>query len=202
VKITENPVLTKKELDDVVKIHMETFTGFFLTFLGEGFLRHMYKGFLSHEKSGLIVAKNEKEIVGVLAYSEDLSEFYKYLIKTRIVFFAWYSIGAAIRKPSAMIRLIRAFLKPGETKREEKYVELSSIGVSPDVKGQHIGTKMIDKLKEMFDSSKFAYINLETDAVDNEGANIFYKKNGFTLTREFETPEGRKMNEYRWTKDE
>lgn len=202
MEIIKNPVLNQRELDDVVRIHMETFTGFFLTFLGKGFLKQMYKGFITHKNSGLIVAKSEKGIVGVLAYSEDLSAFYKYLIKTRLIPFAWYSLGAAIRRPSALIRLIRAFLKPGETKRMEKYVELSSIGVAPEAKGQHVGSKMIDKLKEAFDSEKFAYINLETDAVDNEGANIFYVKNGFVLTREFETPEGRKMNEYRWKKDE
>lgn len=200
MEILENPVLSKKELDDVIKIHMETFPEFFLTFLGKGFLRQIYKGFIAHENSGLIVAKNEKGIVGVLAYSEDLSAFYKYLINTRLIQFACYSLGAAIRKPSAMVRLIRAFLKPGETKREERYVELSSIGVSPEAKGQHIGSRMIDKLKEMFDTEKFAYINLETDAVNNEGANAFYVINDFVLTRAFETPEGRKMNEYRWTK--
>ena len=57
MEILENPVLSKMELDDVVKIHMETFAGFFLTFLGKGFLRQMYKGFIAHENSGLIVAK-------------------------------------------------------------------------------------------------------------------------------------------------
>lgn len=200
MEVLENPSLSKKELENVVNIHMETFSGFFLTFLGKGFLKQMYKGFIAHENSGLIVAKNEKGIVGILAYSEDLSAFYKYLIKTRVIPFAWYSLGAAIRRPSAMVRLVRAFFKPGEVKREEKYVELSSIGVDPAVKGQHIGSRMIDKLKDMFDDNKFAYINLETDAVNNEGANIFYMKNGFVLYRTFETPEGRKMNEYRWIK--
>lgn len=200
MEILENPTLTRKELEEVVKIHMETFTGFFLTFLGKGFLKQMYKGFITHDSSGLIVAKKGNRIVGVLAYSEDLSAFYSYLIKTKLIQFAWYSLGAAIRKPSAMLRLIRAFLKPAETKRIEKYVELSSIGVLPESKGQHVGSKMIDKLKEMFDENRFAYINLETDAVDNDGANAFYIKNGFKLERSFETPEGRKMNEYRWTK--
>ncbi len=198
MEILEITVLSKRNWMMLLKIHMETFTGFFLTFLGKGFLQQMYKGFIAHNNSGLIVAKNENGIIGVLAYSEDLSAFYKYLIKTRLVQFVWYSLGAAIRKPSAMVRLIRAFLKPGDTRREEKYVELSSICVSPEVKGQHIGSKMIDKLKEMFDADKFAYINLETDAINNDAINAFYVKNGFKLERGFETPESRKMNEYRW----
>ena len=200
MEILENPTLSKKELDDVVKIHMETFEGFFLTFLGKGFLTQMYKGFIDHTNSGLIVAKYNGKIVGVLAYSEDLSAFYKYLINTRLISFAWYGLGATIRKPSTMFRLVRAFLKPSETKRGEKYVELSSIGVLPEVKGQHIGTYMIDKLKEIFDEDKYEYINLETDAENNNGANLFYVKNDFKLVRSFETPEGRKMNEYRWYK--
>ena len=58
--------------------------------------------------------------------------------------------------------------------------------------------QLYDALKERVDFSEFAYITLETDAVDNEAANKFYVKNGFTLEREYETREGRKMNEYRY----
>ena len=43
-------------IDEIVDIHMETFTGFFLTFLGKGFLKQLYKGFIEHNKSGLIIA--------------------------------------------------------------------------------------------------------------------------------------------------
>lgn len=200
MEILINPTLTQKELKDVVNIHMETFEGFFLTFLGSGFLQQMYKGFITHANSGLIVAKENDKVVGVLAYSEDLSGFYNYLIKSRLILFAWYSIKAVIRKPTIIFRLFRSFLKPTESKRKEKYIELSSIGVSPNVKGQHIGSFMIDALKEIFEKKDFAYINLETDAVGNELVNKFYIKNGFKLFRSYETHEGRKMNEYRWCK--
>ena len=42
------------------------------------------------------------------------------------------------------------------------------------------------------------YIKLETDADGNEKANHFYQKNGFVLHHIYETPEKRKMNEYRF----
>ena len=100
------------------------------------------------------------------------------------------------------MRLIRAFLKPGESRREENYVELASIGVNPNIKSKGVGTQLISHLKELVDFEKYAYISLETDAVNNEGANHFYQKNGFVLEREYETHEGRKMNEYRWKKGE
>ena len=123
------------------------------------------------------------------------------MIKTRLIQFAWYSFGAFLRKPKVFMRLVRAFLKPSESKREEKYVELSSIGVRPDAKSKGIGSALIKELKETVDFSDYAYINLETDAVNNEGANRFYEKNGFALERTFVTHEGRRMNEYRFRGD-
>lgn len=184
-------------VNEIVEIHMITFIGFFLTFLGRGFLRQLYKGFITHEKSGVILA-SDGNIQGFLAYSEDLSGLYRYLIKKSFFQFAWYSLLALFRKPKAMVRLIKAFLKPSESKRDEAYVELSSIGVRPVMKGKRIGRQLIDKLKLEFDESRFAYIKLETDADGNDGVNAFYVSSGFKLVNTYTTPECRRMNEYRW----
>lgn len=191
--------INNETIKSIVDIHMVTFPGFFLTFLGKGFLKHLYKGFCEHEKSGLLIAIIDKTTVGFLAYSEDISNFYKYLIRHKLLSFAWYSLGAFLRKPSTMFRLIRAFLKPDETKREEKYVELSSIGVDPKMKNKHIGSRLINALKIQYQNKPFSYIKLETDAEDNDNVNRFYIKNGFVLDHSYITPEGRKMNEYRWS---
>ena len=187
----------KQLLRQVVSIHLETFQGFFLTFMGRGFLTQMYRSYCKHNDSGLYVAFQNERPVGFLAFSANLSGLYKYMIKTRLFPFAWYSIGAFFRKPSVFMRLVRAFLKPSEAKRDEKYVELASIGVDPNFKSQGVGSHLIEALKSMIDFNEYAYITLETDAVDNDGANRFYQKNGFVKVREFETNEGRKMFEYR-----
>lgn len=169
----------KKIIDEIVTIHLNTFTGFFLTFMGRGFLRQMYQSYCDHEESGLLVAEGDGKTVGFLAYSSDFSGLYKFMIKTRLVQFGWYSMGAFFRRPSAFLHIIKAFLKPSEVKRKEKYVELSSIGVDPNVKSKGVGSKLIEKLKKLVDFEEFAYITLETDAVNNEGAIHFYEKNGF-----------------------
>ena len=159
----------------------------------------MYRSYSEHEPSGLLIAQDEQGcVVGFLAYSCDMSGLYKFMIKKKLIPFAWYSIGAFLRKPSAFLRIVRAFLKPGESKREEKYVELASIGVDPTAKGNGIGSQLISHLKEQVDFLEYAYISLETDAENNEAANSFYKKNGFILARRYNTREGRKMNEYRF----
>ena len=117
----------------IVEIHMETFEGFFLTFLGRGFLRQMYGAYCAHGASGLLAAFDDRgEVVGFLAWSSQLSALYRQMIRTRLIPFAWYSLGALVRNPAVFMRLVRAFLKPGEARRQEAYVELASIGVAPE----------------------------------------------------------------------
>lgn len=188
----------KELINDIVSIHLNTFTGFFLTFMGRGFLNQMYRSYCDHDESGLLVAEENGKAVGFLAYSGNFSGLYKFMIKTRLIPFGWYSVGAFFRRPSAFMHIIKAFLKPSEVKRDEKYVELSSIGVDPTIKSKGVGSLLIDELKRIVDFNKFAYITLETDAVNNDGAIHFYEKNGFVRERMYETDEGRKMFEYRF----
>ena len=66
----------------------------------------------------------------------------------------------------------------------------------PKAGGKGIGSRLIDKLKDITDFTAYKYINLETDACDNDAVNNFYLRNGFQLARSYVTAEGRKMNEY------
>ena len=188
-----------KRIPEVVDVHMASFSSFFLTFLGKNFLKYLYCGFVKHPGSGLFVAVNNRnQIVVFLAYSDDLSGFYKFLIKQYLVPFVWYGGCACLRRPKIFFRLLRAFRYPSDAKREESYVELSSIGVLPEISDSGIGKRLIQVLKQKTDWKKYEYIKLETDAEKNEKANQFYWKNGFVLNHSYETPEGRKMNEYRY----
>ena len=73
----------KEIIKEVVSIHLDSFKGFFLTFMGKGFLREMYRSFCEHSASGLLVAKNDDgQILGFLAFSSELSGLYKYCSKS------------------------------------------------------------------------------------------------------------------------
>ncbi|WP_288875296.1 GNAT family N-acetyltransferase [uncultured Fusobacterium sp.] len=188
----------KKKINEIVNIHMQAFPNFFLTFLGKNFLRELYKGFLEEENSNLIIAVNSNNIIlGFLAYSRDLSGFYKYLVKKHLISFSFYAMIGFFKKPKIFFRLVRSLTYSKEAKRDEKYVELSSIGVMPIKKNSGIGSKLIDYLKQI-EFEGYKYIKLETDAINNIYANNFYKKNNFVLTNTYLTREGRKMNEYRF----
>lgn len=191
----------KQLLDEIVSIHLAAFSGFFLTFMGRGFLRQMYGAYCGHPDSALLAAVRGGRAVGFLAYSEDLSGLYRFMLKRGLIPFAWYSLGALLRRPGIFLRLVRALLKPGEARREEPYAALTSIGVKPEMKSTGIGSQLLDELKARVDFSRCAYIALETDAENNSAANSFYQKNGFVRHRRYTTPEGRRMIEYRYRKE-
>ena len=188
-------------ISSLALLHEAAFPGFFLTQLGIPFLRTLYNGYLEDLDSGIIIAEEDNAIVGFIAYSNDYPKFYKSLVKHHIVKFALCSLKAAIRHPSYIKRLFGALKKSESVVKNEKYVELASICVEPTYNKRGIGSALIDYLKRIVDFDEYAYINLETDAVDNDTVNRFYKNNGFHLVRVFTTSEGRIMNEYRFKGD-
>lgn len=198
VEIRELETESSEYINDLAELHKRAFPSFFLTQLGIPFLRTLYSGYIEDKDSGIIVAEEDGKLVGFIAYSNDYPRFYRGLIKNHLLKFAFCSAGAAICHPSFIKRLLGAFKKSESVVKTERYVELASICVDPEIESKGIGSALIDYLKGIVDFSKYAYINLETDADGNEPVNRFYLKNGFKLEREFITAEGRRMNEYRF----
>ncbi len=198
IHISEIKENDKELIFEISELHKKAFPTFFLTQLGSTFLKTLYYGYLEDSNSGIIIAEKNGKLMGFIAYSNNYPQFYKGLMKKHIIKFAICSVGAAIRHPSFIRRLLGAFKKSESVVKDEAYVELASICVDPSEKGNGIGSLLIEYLKSIVDFSVYKYINLETDAYDNEVANRFYIKNGFLLSRQFSTAEGRKMNEYRF----
>lgn len=201
-EIHELETASSEYIKAIAELHKKAFPSFFLTQLGVPFLRTLYSGYMEDKDSGIIVAEEEGKLVGFIAYSNDYPRFYKGLIKNHLIKFAFCSVGAAIRHPSFIKRLLGAFKKSESVVKTERYVELASICVDPEMESRGVGSSLIDYLKSIVDFNKYAYINLETDADGNDGVNRFYVKNGFKLEREFITAEGRRMSEYRFAPGE
>ena len=186
---------------ELAKLHSKAFPDFFLTQLGQPFLRTLYKGYLDDPDSGIIVAEDNCDLLGFIAYSNDYSGFYKRLIKKKIVQFAWCSFLAVLRHPRFTKRILGAFKKSELVQKTEKYVELASICVKPEMSGMGIGSALIDYLKSIVDFEQYYFISLETDADNNNVANRFYISNGFKLDMQYYTAENRRMNEYHYYGD-
>lgn len=67
VTIREVKSEEKKLIDEIVTIHLNTFTGFFLTFMGRGFLRQMYRYGVKYKNVDVIFANSTPPTQGMLA---------------------------------------------------------------------------------------------------------------------------------------
>jgi ribosomal protein S18 acetylase RimI-like enzyme len=118
------------------------------------------------------------------------------LIRQRLVRFAWASLPALLRSPGIAPRLVRAFKKPAEAATYRRRGTLMSIAVAPPWQGKGVGRDLTLAFLEEARRRGLDAVDLTTDQLNNEAANLFYQNLGFRCTRSFVTPEGRQMNEY------
>jgi len=186
----------KDVIGKIVKIHLDGFKGFFLSFLGPRFLRLLYTCVASDENGILLVAYVDEKIAGFVCGVIDQESFYKKLLRTKIFHFARASLAASIKKPAIIMRLLRALKRPKDATKMSTKTYLMSICVHPDYQGLGLGKMLIqDFCVELIKRGTRSFC-LTTDRYNNDSVNEFYQRLGFRLVRSFITAEGRHMNEY------
>lgn len=198
-RTSDTPSIRQMDISDVpsvVQVHLESFPGFFLTFLGPAFLRELYAATLA-EPSGIgLVAENERGICGFVTGTAQPAGFYRRLLRRRWWRFALASAIPIIKRPSIVPRLLRAFSMPERATQQEGRGTLMSIAVLPDTKGKDIGKALIYSFLKEADKRDLQQVDLLSDRYHNDDVNAFYHGLGFRCERQFTTPEGRTMNEY------
>ena len=194
------PHLRKMQLSDVdqvVKVHLSSFQGFFLTFLGPRFLSLLYRYFVSSAHGvGYVSVDHGHELVGFVCGSTQPSGFFRTFFKNqwwRIILAALWPL---IRHPSIGPRLLRAVLYPPQTSTAQGTATLMSIAVLPGRQNKGIGKMLVQEFLGEMQRRGAQRVNLTTDKENNDSVNAFPHCLGFQLVRSFATPEGRWMNEY------
>jgi len=186
-------------LDDVpsvVDVHLASFTFFFLSSLGAGFLRELYKSILMDETHIAFVCTNEREVLGFVAGSTHPVGFYGRALKQNWLGFVIASILPIIKNPMMAIRLWRRLIAKRGTRFDCRDALLMSVAVTPNRQGNGIGRQLVSKFLEEAGSRGCVSVTLTTDALENDSVNRFYRSMKFQLSNEFTTSEGRRMNEY------
>ena len=70
-----------RELQEIVKVHIDAFPNFFLTSLGDDLLFELYRSFLEVKNSGIYMAKIDNNIVGFIAFTERSILIYYNILK-------------------------------------------------------------------------------------------------------------------------
>jgi ribosomal protein S18 acetylase RimI-like enzyme len=190
-------VFQKSDVEQVVALHVKCFPGFFLSSLGPRFLTLFYSGLVeSPDNIGLVLLDKEGKLGGFVAGSSNPRGFYKRLLKRDWYKFALASLGVVLRNPAILRRIARAIHHPGNNPVGDEVAGLFSVGVGPEIQRTGAGQRLVGSFLEEASSRGCRRVFLTTDRDGNDAVNKFYHKLGFQVKNQFETPEGRRMNEY------
>jgi ribosomal protein S18 acetylase RimI-like enzyme len=180
---------------EVTAIHLAAFPGFFLSFLGERFLRELYRSIAVDPDGIAFVAQNGGRIIGFVAGSVSASGFFRRLARRRWWRFAAASLWPFLRRPRIFPRLLRALYAPPRPSVEGAAL-LMSLAVDPAVQRSGAGRLLTRAFVGEAAARGAVSVVLTTDRDDNDAVNSFYRDFGFTLQRQYVTRERRAMNEY------
>lgn len=193
-------MIRKLQMSDVchvVAVHLSSFPGFFLSFLGSRFLSLFYSGICNAPEGIVFVYLNDAGVpAGFVAGTSNPGGFYSRLLKRDWLKFALASIVPVLKKPSVIGRVARAVSHPSGNPIGNDIAGLFSIGVLPELQGTGAGKKLVQAFLNEAKQRGCKRVFLTTDRDNNEAVNSFYEKLGFEIERQYVTPEGRRMNEY------
>ena len=184
------------DVPGIVVVHQAGFQGFFLTFLGPTFLHELYSAILADSDGIGFVAEVDYHIGGFVMGTAQPAGFYRRLLRQRWWRFARAAMLPALRQPTIIPRLLRAFSMPGQAAEHVGRGTLMSIAVSPDVQSKGVGQALVRSFLDEALRRDLRQVDLTTDQDNNDATNRFYQNLGFVCERTFTTPEGRAMNEY------
>lgn len=186
--------INKDEILAVVGVHNDSFKKFFLTELGDDFLKVYYNAIRKSNKAVLIACFNQNELSGFCVATELSKGFNKDLIFNNLIDFTLVGLKLFFTKPRALIRLFKNLSKSDDNANDTgNYAELLSIGVSNNMQGQGIGTKLLNELEILLKNRECFVLSLTTDFYNNENTIKFYKSLGYEVNYEFTTYPNRKM---------
>jgi len=189
--------MERKNVPRVVEIHLASFPGFFLSFLGARFLSLYYAGICAApEGISYVYVDAAGSPAGFVVGTSDPRGFYSRLLRRDWIRFSLASLAAMVRKPSAVPRIARGLFHPSRNPAGKDVAGLFSIGVLPSLQGTGAGRKLVAAFLEEARCRGCLKGFLTTDRDDNDAVNAVYRKLGFHVEREYATPEGRRMNEY------
>ena len=183
------------DVDGIVAIHKQAFKDFFLTSLGEKFLKLYYTSFIRSKNGVVCCAVRRDKIVGFSAASYVSKGFNTSLIKQNLIKFGIETIRLLFIKPGALVRLVRNLNKESsDTAINDNghYAELYSIAVSPLCQGEGVG-KFLLKMTENDVANHNVQISLTTDYYNNDKTIAFYRALGYENYYELITYPNRKM---------
>lgn len=179
------------DCDEMVRVHLSAFDGFYLTALGSRFLKELYTGFLRDPSAICLVARRQGRIAGFVVGLALPRGFIARALARRCVPILW----ALLRSAGGIGGLLRRSVSA--TRRAEKgEAVLFSLAVDPSAQHRGLGRQLVQVFLEAAHAHRAARVVLTTDSENNEPVKQFYQHLGFRVRAEFVTPERRRLSEF------
>lgn len=182
----------------IVVIHRQAFPGFFLTSLGDRFLRRFYQAMTRSPAAICLVVERGAGVDGFVVGPLHPAGFFRRLFLRSGFAFALDALPALIGSPREVgVRLLRAAHYRGEAPVAWPDAALiSSVAVTIDAVGSGAAGELIEGFCAEAAARGATHVYLTTDVVDNPVANRFYRRHGFEVEAVLVRPDGRAMNRY------
>ena len=185
----------QNDVDDIVLIHQLAFKDYFLTSLGEKFLKLYYSAFIKTGRGIVYCATKNDVVVGFSACSYVSRGFNTILIKKNPFRFGLEALRLLYTKPRALVRLAKNMKKESEDAAIEdtgEYAELYSIAVSPVCQGEGFGRMLLTATEENVKGYN-NQVSLTTDYYNNDKTLAFYRALGYKDYYDFVAYPDRRM---------
>lgn len=189
-------------LDGLVDVHEEAFPGFFLTEVGRGFLREYYRTLVQFNGARLYSVTVSRQLRGFVGGYMSSTMFCGELRRRWLRFVVPLAFGIC-RRPVLLARVAARMFNvlQGRTGDEPSdgslgCWELSSVAVRKSDRSAGLGRLLVEHFLGEASRENAAGVKLYTDAVGNDGVNIFYERIGFQRIATIGSR--RKMNVYRY----
>jgi ribosomal protein S18 acetylase RimI-like enzyme len=189
--------LAAEHVPAVAALHRESLAGDFLPSLGQRFLEVLYTGMLDLALGWGVVALDGQSPVGFVLATPDSRLLFRRLIRRRALPLALAVGRSLLRSPSLVRPTLETFLYPSREGHEGPPAELLVIAVRGERRGDGVGAGLVRRLDEAMASRGVSSYKV-TVLGRNEGANRFYRRNGFESAAAF-TMYGQTWNLYRKT---
>jgi len=186
------------DVEALVSVHVRAFEGFFLTLLGEKFLRRLYTTFIEHHDVICQVVENPHEVCGFAVGPLNPRGYFKALLLHQGFGFALDALPRLIRNPVVVGRrlLSALFYRGAQPAVTPRAALLSSLAILPELRGTGASGLLIEAFCREAARYSATHVYATTDRDANNAANRFYVKHGFSLESSIVRSDGRVMNRY------
>lgn len=178
--------LELKFTEECAKLHISGISAGFISSLGPRFLTCLYKSILQHEKSFCLVAEENGEASGFVAFTDDLKSLYKLALRKYGLAFMW-AVGIKLLSPKIIKRIFQNLFYPSKSEKLNlPKAELLSIAVAPQAQGKGLATKLVQTGFKECQRRNIEKVKVLV-ASENQAANNLYKKSGFKLAAQVDS---------------